>query len=387
MNQDLDPSFAPTPQPRRSSVLPLILIIGGTLLQLYASGLGGAPDPAFLERAWAIVIVAAGLDFLIVQKRFISGAVLTLLGGIVLVLNFGGGDAGGLREIFNRFWPLLLVAVGIDILLRSRVIGAIVSFVFVGGAILITIFVSNGLLTIPNITLPKSVTINQTPYALPSRASQQTIAYPYPDHNAASLIIHAPSGQIDLRGNALGASALTGSVRLASGETFSESADGSGALMRYELSAEAAETDGTLEFGQEQQTDALWKLEVDQSLPLTLETTMNNGYQLLNLSRVALHSASVTSRRGNIDVLLPYQAQQALRFDCQNGNLRIYVPKGVNAFITLPPEAEAIYPAAYTRNGGQIYPNGEVLNVGDAYQVNVDAAAPNGTIEIKLSEN
>ena len=51
---------------------------------------------------------------------------------------------------------------------------------------------------------------------------------------------------------------------------FSESADGSGALMRYELSAEAAETDGTLEFGQEQQTDALWKLEVDQSLPLTL---------------------------------------------------------------------------------------------------------------------
>ena len=178
MNQDLDPSFAPTPQPRRGSVLPLILIIGGTLLQLYASGLGGAPDPAFLERAWAIVIVAAGLDFLIVQKRFISGAVLTLLGGVVLVLNFGSGDAGGLREIFNRFWPLLLVAVGIDILLRSRVIGAIVSFVFVGGAILITIFVSNGLLTIPNITLPKSVTINQTPYALPSRASQQTIAYP-----------------------------------------------------------------------------------------------------------------------------------------------------------------------------------------------------------------
>lgn len=29
----------------------------------------------------------------------------------------------------------------------------------------------------------------------------------------------------------------------------------------------------------------------------------------------------------------------------------------------------------------------EILNVGDAYQVNVDAAAPNGTIEIKLSEN
>ena len=28
MNQDLDPSFAPTPQPRRGSVLPLILIIG-----------------------------------------------------------------------------------------------------------------------------------------------------------------------------------------------------------------------------------------------------------------------------------------------------------------------------------------------------------------------
>ena len=84
---------------------------------------------------------------------------------------------------------------------------------------------------------------------------------------------------------------------------------------------------------------------------------------------------------------MPPISQFGIYFDCQNGNLRIYVPKGVNAFITLPPEAEAIYPAAYTRNGGQIYPNGEILNVGDAYQVNVDAAAPNGTIEIKLSEN
>lgn len=387
MNHDLDPVFAPPPQPRGSSALPLLLIIGGTLLQLYASGLGGAPDPAFLERAWAIVIVAAGLDFLLIQKRFISGAVLTALGGAVLMMNFGGGDAGSLREIFNRFWPLLLIAIGVDILLRSRILGAIISLIFVGGAILITIFVSNGLLTIPNITLPKSVTISQTPYALPSRASEQTIAYPYPDHNAASLTIHAPSGQIDLRGNALGESALIGSVRLASGETFSETADGSGALMRYELSAEASGTGGTLEFGQEQQTDALWKLEVAQSLPLTLDTTMDNGYQLLNLSRVALHSASVTSRRGNIDVLLPYQTEQALRFDCQNGNLRIYVPNGVSAFITLPDEAEATYPAAYTRNGRQIYPNGEVLDAGNSYQVNVDASAPNGTIEIKLSEN
>ena len=92
MNSDLNPNPNPlyTPvQPQNQvpkgignrTTLPFVLIIGGALLQLYASGLVGTPNAAFLERAWGIVILAAGLDFLLVQRRFISGAALPLMGG------------------------------------------------------------------------------------------------------------------------------------------------------------------------------------------------------------------------------------------------------------------------------------------------------------------
>lgn len=398
MNSDLNPNPNPlyTPvQPQNQvpkgignrTTLPFVLIIGGALLQLYASGLVGTPNAAFLERAWGIVILAAGLDFLLVQRRFISGSVLSLMGGILLILNFGGDSAAPLSEIFYRFWPLLLIAYGVDIILRSRLISAVLSFVFVGGAILLIILISNGALTLPNIRLPENFTLpkGMGELSLPSIGAKP-ISYAYPEHNAAKLLLHIPSGKLDLRGGELSENALSGEIRVAAGETFNQSEDLSGALAVYSLSASA--NDGAkLEFGQLAQSEANWKLTVNKTLPLTLETTIENGYQLINLSQIALHSAIITSLNGNTDVRLPYQSQNPIVLDNQNGSLRIFVPQGVAAFVTVNSGASVTFPDDYLQTGNQVYPNSELSNVGTTYQVTVNATALNGTITIVNSQN
>lgn len=400
MNRDPNPNTNPTPvyppiQPQAAapkgivnrSTLPFGLIIGGALLQLYASGLIGTPNAAFLENAWGLVILAAGLDFLFVQRRFISGAVLSMMGGILLILNFGGDAAAPLSEIFYRFWPLLLIAYGIDIILRSRLISAILSFVFVGGAILLIILISNGVLTLPNFRLPENFTLPKGVGSLSLPAiGAKPISFAYPDHNAARLILHIPSGKLDLRGAALNGNALSGEVRVASGETFTQSEDLSGALANYSLCASANDA-AQLEFGQVAQSEANWKLTVDRTLPLTLETTMENGYQLINLSQIALHSAMITSLNGNTDVRLPYQSQNPVVLDNQNGDLRIFIPQGVTAFVTVNSGASAAYPDDYIQKGNQIYPNNELSSAGTTYQVTVNATALNGTITIAHSQN
>lgn len=378
--------YPPVQRPNRST-FPLGLIIAGVILQLYASGFAGAPNQDFLNRAWAVLIIAAGLDFFILQKRFISGSVLALLGGTLLILNFGGAGVEPLRMLFIRFWPLLLIAYGVDIFLRSQVVGAVVSFVFVGGAILVAILVANGILTLPNVTLPKTLTTENFSSGFTIAGGRNTISYAYPTQGAAKLTIHAPSGKLDLRGDGLNDdAALIGSVKVSAGETFIEEKDESGALASYTLAAKRNDS-GKLEFGQTQQTDALWEISVHESLPLTLETKMEAGYQLINLSRLALSSASITSESGKIDVLLPYQAAGGVFLENQNGDIRVFIPRGVSAFITVPADSNAVYPGTYVRIGNQIYPNGDLTAVSNEYQVNVNAAAPNGTITVALSGN
>lgn len=386
MISDPNNLYPPVQRPNRNT-FPIGLIIAGGILQLYASGFVGVPNQDFLNRAWAVLVVAAGVDFLILQKRFISGSVLTLLGGILLVLNFGGADVEPLRALFIRFWPLLLIAYGIDIFLRSQVVGAIVSFVFVGGAILIAILVTNGILTLPNVTLPKTLTAGNFSSGFSVSGGRNTVSYPYPDQQAAKLTVRAPSGKLDLRGDTLNEDiALVGSVKVSAGETFVEESDDSGAVASYSLVGEKNGS-GKLEFGQAQRTDAVWEIKVNENLPLTLETTMENGYQLINLSRLALNSASITSSGGKIDVLLPYQAAGGVFLDCQNGDMRVFIPRGVSAFFTVPNGANVVYPETYVRNGTQIYPNGDLVAVSSEYQVNVNAMAANGSITVVISEN
>ena len=385
MINDPNNLYPPVQHPNRNT-FPLGLIIGGVILQLYASGFAGVPNQDFLNRAWAVLVVAAGIDFFLIQKRFLSGSALTVLGGILLILNFGGESVEPLRALFIRFWPLLLIAYGVDIFLRSQVVGAVVSFVFVGGAILIAILVANGILTLPNVALPKTLTAGNFSTGFSVPGGRRTLSYPYPDQQAAKLTIHAPSGKLDLRGGALAGEALAGTVSVSAGETFSEESDGSGAVAAYALVGKK-DGSGNLEFGQPQQTDAVWEIRVNEELPLTLETTMESGYQLINLSRMALSSASITSLDGKIDVLLPYQAIGGVTLSCRNGDLRIFIPRGVSAFLTVPANASVTFPSNYVRTGNQIYPNSDLVAVSTEYQVNVSAAAPNGSITVAVSEN
>ena len=93
------------------------------------------------------------------------------------------------------------------------------------------------------------------------------------------------------------------------------------------------------------------------------------------------------SLNGNTDVRLPYQSQNPIVLDNQNGSLRIFVPQGVAAFVTVNSGASVTFPDDYLQTGNQVYPNSELSNVGTTYQVTVNATALNGTITIVNSQN
>lgn len=385
MNDDPIQNFNPAP-PRRRNQLPIILIIAGFVLQLYASGFLGTINNTFLENGWYLIFLGAGLDLILEQRRYIAGSILTVAAVTALLISFGGESVPEIRALFYRFWPLLLIGYGLDIFLRSRVFSAIFSFILIGGAVLIGILVTNGVLTIPNLPLPEGLTFPAKSFPLP--AQQRQLSIPLPAQSIARVTLNMASGKLALRGEPLNASALTGEVHVTSDEKFTETSDVESAIAAYALTSEKrASASPGLEFGTVAQTDAYWKIELNEDLPIHLETHMVNGYQLINLSTIHCVSATLSNERGDIDVQLPYGANDTINISSQNGKIRIFIPKDVSAFITAPIDANVFFPETYVRSGNQIYPNTSLTPVATKHQITVNASAPNGSITILISEN
>src|SRR3990172_11615944 len=122
---------------RHSIFWALILIVAGTVLLLNTMGILPGNVIDLLLKLWPVLFIIGGLDN-IVQGRGWVWAVISLgLGTVFLLANFGFLPWNS-WALLLRMWPLILVAIGLDLIFEGRgagsaILGVLIALVIMAG--------------------------------------------------------------------------------------------------------------------------------------------------------------------------------------------------------------------------------------------------------------
>ncbi|HQP45336.1 MAG TPA: hypothetical protein PKV59_00895, partial [Flexilinea sp.] len=169
---------------------------------------------------------------------------------------------------------------------------------------------------------------------------------------------------------------MTGTIRLAEGESFNDKIDQSDSGSIYMMNGTAASQTGS--------SEAIWDLQLNRQIPVVLMVNMANGYQMVDLRDLDVAGVNLISQVGNIDVMLPYAASVPVNISTQSGDIRIFVPASVSAYVTVQNATDVFYPETYMQSGSQIFPANGLMN---GSQVVVNANAPAGVVKVILNPN
>jgi hypothetical protein len=104
---------------RPSFVWPIILIAVGVVFLLSNLGLVDKDIWQNFWKLWPLIFIAIGLDSLF-RRNEIAGPVFMIGLGTLILLNSVGLIGWRIWDILWRLWPVLLVAIGLEILFRRR---------------------------------------------------------------------------------------------------------------------------------------------------------------------------------------------------------------------------------------------------------------------------
>ncbi|HQG89128.1 MAG TPA: DUF5668 domain-containing protein [Flexilinea sp.] len=361
-----------------SLILPLIVILCGLIFQLQASGVLGNSQENLLSKFWPIVIIAAGLDLYFDGKRLFGAVVLSFLGVALILLNLNGNTKAW--EIFMTFWPLFLIVYGFDMLFSGKSLSSIIIPFIVIGAILYVAFINKGEFSVSS--LQESFNFSKISELVSTRIGSidsegiKNIDYPLTSQSFATFQIKVPSGKFQLKSKEMNGHLMTGTIRLAEGESFNDKIDQSDSGSIYMMNGTAASQTGS--------SEAIWDLQLNRQIPVVLMVNMANGYQMVDLRDLDVAGVNLISQVGNIDVMLPYAASVPVNISTQSGDIRIFVPASVSAYVTVQNATDVFYPETYMQSGSQIFPANGLMN---GSQVVVNANAPAGVVKVILNPN
>jgi len=361
-NQESQPNpkrTAANQSPRRrhfSIFWPLLLISAGVLVFLSNMGViqGGGWD--LVVRLWPLLLIVGGLDGLLHRESMVGAVVLTGLGVIFLLSNLGY-LALSAWEVIVRFWPVFLVALGLDILIGRRrpwapVVGTVVGLLLVGGIVFL-------------ITAAPGVTNQRT----------ETVTYALNDAGQANGSITMAVGRLDLASGAASGSLMDGDLRLGMLGTIHKT-DPSGSPASFSLSADNSTY---VSFGLSD-TDH-WNLKLNPAVTYSLYTTMGVGEEVLNLSDLAVSNLDVNLAVGRSEVHLPAKGSVNGSIKGAVGETVIVVPHGaVVSIVVQTGLAGVTFPADYTRSGNLVSsPAGQT----DGPTVNLSVNQALGAVSIR----
>jgi hypothetical protein len=315
---------------RPSLFFPLLLIVIGVVFLLNNLGYLSGDFWGNLVLFWPVLLIAGGLDGIWRGEGVVGGALLAGLGVVFLAANLGtlAVDIWGL---LLRVWPLFLVAWGIDIMIGRRswlasLVGAVVILALFAGVL---VWVGVG--------------IN------PSAAVQgEAVSQELGEATDASIRLEPGAGSLHVDALAESGSLVEGTVdpRYSQNVTSEYSLDGTSATYTLRSSAVTIVYLGRDAAGWD------WDLGLTKEIPLDLQVNLGAGEAELDLTGLQIGDLNVNLGVGQAVVTLPSEGAYNADISGAVGQVIVYVPEGLGVRLeTNTGIAASQVPDGYTKVG------------------------------------
>lgn len=296
------------------------------------------------------------------RQRGIVGPLILIAIGVMFFLANAGYLPGTFWLVVIRFWPLILILVGIEILLgRTR-----------WGQLLVLLI---GLLTLGGVIL-----LAQNPGLIGRGANAQTatIARELSGVRTAELELDSGLGELDLHAlGPAGANWVEGTVRYPGSLQLIQTYDVAGDRAHLKLELKGAEfMPGT--------ADEQWQLGLAPGLPIALDVNTGVGNSRIDLTGVRAQTIDLNAGVGNVEVILPATAGSVnAKVDGGIGQLTISIPAGVPARIRARSGIGGldVDSTRFPSVGDKLYESADFATAADRIEMDVNAGI--GSIRIR----
>lgn len=322
-----EPETQGSDRPRRHSVFfPLLLLAAGVLLLLTNLGYLGPDMWSNIIRLWPLLIIVGALDGMY-RGEGLAGQIFWLGLGVLFLLSTLGYLSINIWELLLRFWPVFLIALGIDILLGSRrEVWARALAVLLSLALLAGVVWFAGM----NFTTPGG--------ALES----STLSQPALDVDTASYQLSMAAGLFEISGGAPEDELISGAVNTSGERGVRENFSVENGEASYSLKDDSV----TIRIGSGA-SNQHWVIQLNDQIPGELDATLGAGQLNLNLSGLEITQLDATVAAGEMVVDLPQQGGFTGDLTTVIGKTVIRIPS--NAAVEI--EVDGIFPISISGDG------------------------------------
>ncbi len=314
---------------------PLLLILIGAIFLLDNLNVFPWRGWQLVFMFWPVIFILGGLEDLI-RNRKVAGPAFGISLGVVLLLNNLGMLSWGVWGVLLRFWPVILIAVGIELIAgkRSWWGSALAALLIIGttaGAIWWT-----GL----NGTIGQPLTSDQVTQSLE-------------DASRARVVISPATGNIVVYGLQDSGLMIDGTIDLNAGENIQRDfhlEEGTAVFTLQSMGVGTVPSFGAWEEPQE------WNLGITTRVPVNLAVRLGAGQSDINLTGMRLSDLEINTAVGRTTVTLPAEGNFSGEVEGAIGEVRVIVPKSLGVRIDAGSVlGDSTLPAGYERRGGYYY--------------------------------
>ena len=344
---------------RPSIFFPLLLVAVGVILLLHTVNVLPGSAWSTILRWWPVLFITSALDSIYRGDGYVGAVIWGGLGVFLLLSNLGMLPNFSWTMLL-RWWPVLLIAIGLDLIIGrhsiwSAVLGLVLGLVIIAGIVWLS--------------------LGMTPAA---PVQSQDMQWQLQGANSLDASISAAAGEVRISGGAESGNALEAAITLSGNEELSESyvvrdgkgffdLDNKGLFVIYP--AFQAPSDRTV-----------WELYFNEDVPLRLKSHLIAGEQHVDLKQLDISSFDIKTIFGKTTLLLPMEGSFDGNAEVIFGELEVSMPENADVCIYADTALTGIHlPDGFTRQDDLILSPG-ASQAGGCMQVDVNL--PIGSLRV-----
>ena len=285
---------------------PMILIGIGVIFLLSNLGILSGGVWKWVSTLWPVLLILIGLESILNRRGLVGATVMICLGAIFLMANFGL-LAIDMWSLVLQFWPILLIAIGFDIIIGRRsvllaLLGVLVVIVILVGAVWFSGFNTSG-----------------------SQITTANISQFLEGASQANVQIDTGVGEVYLTALAAGDDLIQGSIPQGAGFDIRQEFSASGDMAEYHL----WQTGTTAWIFPAPRNHIRWDLQLNPEAVHNLQINLGLGQADLDFKDFSIENLQVETAVGNTHLILPANGDCQVQVEGAIGKLTVVVPQAI----------------------------------------------------------